>query len=82
MKPLYKSTKVVYDAHFREYQVYYRNWFFWKFDSCYKYDERDGYRPVHYCDKETAENRAIDRAKAMLDTVEVWRQSNYFGVEQ
>jgi hypothetical protein len=77
MKPLYKSTKVIYDAHLKQYQVYYKNWFTWKFDSCYKYDERDGinYTPVHYCTKEQAEERAINRAKAMLDTVEVWKQS-------
>lgn len=82
MKHLYKSTKVIYDAHLKEYQVYYKNWFFWKYDSCYKFDERDsrGYlkSPTHYCDKHQAEERAINRAKAMLDTVEVWKQSQVF----
>jgi hypothetical protein len=80
MKPIYKTTKVIFDAHLKEYQVYYKNWFIWIFDSCYKYDERDekGYisRAVHYCDKTTACQRAIDRAQAMLDTVEVWKKSN------
>ena len=79
MKPLYKSTKVIYDAHLKEYQVYYKNFLFWKYDSCYHFDERDskGYltSPVHYCTSEQAQERAINRAKAMLDTVEVWKQS-------
>jgi hypothetical protein len=82
MKQLYKSTKVIFDAHLKEYQVYYKNWFFWKFDSCYKYDERDsrGYliKSHHYCDKHEAEKRAIERAQAMLNTVEVWKQSQVF----
>lgn len=76
MKHLYKSTKVIYDAHLKEYQVYYRNWFIWKFDSCYKFDENYPRQPIHYCSKTDAEKRAIDRAKSMLDTVEVWKQSN------
>ena len=77
---LYKSTKVVYDAHLEEYQVYYKNWFFWKFDSCYKFDDtkdRQSGRHVHYCTREEAEERAITRAQAMLETVEVWKQSNF-----
>ena len=77
MKKLFKQTRVIYDAHLKEYQVYYKNWFVWKFDSCYRFDERDikgnlGTR-VHYCEKQEAENRAIARAKAMLETVEVYR---------
>ena len=76
MKSLYKSTKVIYDAHKKEYQVYYKNWFVWRYDSCYKFDEKKAqYDPIHYCTKEQAEERAIDRAKAMLSTVEVWKQS-------
>jgi len=82
MKHLYKSTKVIFDAHQKEYQVYYKNWFVWHFDSCYKYDERDGQgyinHTIHYCTKEQAEERAINRAKAMLDTVEIWKQSQVF----
>ena len=82
MKNLYKSTKVIYDAHLKEYQVYYKNWFVWKYDSCYKFDERDsrGYiiNQTYYCNKEQAEERAINRAKAMLETVEVWKQSQVF----
>ena len=77
MKYLFKKTKVVFDAHLKQYDVYYKNWLIWQFDSCYKYDERDsrGYltSPTHYCDKGEAEKRAITRAHAMIDTVEVWR---------
>lgn len=77
MKIMYKTTKVIYDAHLKEYQVYYKNWFFWHFDSCYKFDEKyPSEHPVHYCSKPEAEKRAITRASAMLNTVEVWRQSN------
>jgi hypothetical protein len=77
MKTIYKSTKVIYDAHLKEYQVYYKNWFIWKFDSCYKFDEKKAsYNPVHYCSEEQAKERAINRASAMLSTVEVWKQSN------
>lgn len=85
MKHLFKSTKVIYDAHLKEYQVYYKNWFFWHFDSCYKFDERDekGYLKTrtHYREMHEAEKKAIERAKAMLDTVEIWKQSNisYYG---
>ena len=76
MKPLYKSTKVIYDAHLKEYQVYYKNWFVWRYDSSYKFDEKKAqYDPVHYCNEEKAMEKAINRAKAMLDTVEVWKQS-------
>ena len=82
MKPLYKSTKVIFDAHQKQYEVYYKNWFVWHFDSCYKYDERDnkGYviNPRYWCDKLEAEKRAIERAQAMLNTVEVWKQSQVF----
>ena len=79
MKYLFKQTRVIYDAHLKQYQVYYKNWFFWKFDSCYKFDERDskGYltNRIHYRDQHEAEKDAIERAKAMLDTVEVYRGS-------
>ena len=77
MKHLFKSTKVIFNAHQKQYEVYYKNWFIWRFDSCYKYDEKDGksYSPVHYCDKDSAKQRAITRAEDMLETVEVWRRS-------
>ena len=71
-KHLFKSTKVIFDAHQKEYQVYYKNWFFWHHDSCYKYDENPS-RPNHYRSKEKAREDAVRRAEAMLETVEVWR---------
>jgi hypothetical protein len=77
MKTIYKSTKVIYDAHLKEYQVYYKIWIFWKYDRSYKFDEKVSAHPTHYCTKEQAEQRAIDRAKSMLETVEIWKQSNY-----
>ena len=79
MKPkiLYKTVKVVYDAHSKSYDVYYRNWFFWKCDKCYRYDENPKY-PIHYCDQEEAKKRAIDYADSLLKTVEIYRKSNVF----
>jgi hypothetical protein len=52
----------------------------WHFDSCYKFDE-DLNRPIQYRDKQRAEEMAVERAKGMLNTVEVWRGSN-LGVEE
>jgi hypothetical protein len=77
MKNLFKQTKVIYDAHQKEYQVWYRNFFIWHFDSCYKHDTSHPYTPHYAQKKEEAEKRAVDRAKAMLNTVEVWRGSNF-----
>ena len=65
MRKLFKQTKVVYDAHEESYDVYYKNFLFWRFDQAYKVKE---YRPNH-----KAMEMAIDRAKSMLDTVEIWR---------
>jgi hypothetical protein len=65
MKNLFKQTKVVYDAHLKEYRVYYKNFLFWRFDQTYKIGTHLNY--------ETAKQLAIDRAKNMLDTVEVYR---------
>ena len=75
MRIIFKQTKVIYDAHQKEYQVWYRNFFVWRFDSCYKFDENPS-RPIHYRNKQRAEEMSIDRAKAMLNTIEVWRGSN------
>ena len=75
MRYLYKSTKVIYDAHLKEYQVYYKNWFTWKYDSCYKYDENPAWTGNN-ANKDQAKERAINRAQAMLNTVEIWKQSN------
>ena len=76
MKNIFKQTKVIYDAHLKEYQVWYRNFFVWQFDSCYKFDENLSH-PIHYRNKQRAEEMSIERAQAMLNTVEVWRGSNH-----
>lgn len=68
MKILYKSSKVIYNAHEKKYEIWYKNWFVWRFDTCYKVDE--------YLNSETAKEKAIERAQALLNTVEVWKQSN------
>ena len=68
MKPLYKTVKVVYDAHTAEYMVYYRNWFRWRFDR--------GYNVSKYMSPKSAREMAIERAESLLETVEVFRKSN------
>lgn len=68
MKSLYKTVKVIYDDHQKQYEVWYRNWFTWHYDSCYKISE--------YLNQERAKELAIERAQGMLGTVEVWRKSN------
>jgi hypothetical protein len=78
MKNLFRTTKVIHDAHTHSYDVYYKNFLFWKFDSSYRYDDDIKY-PIHYQTKVIAEKEAINRAKAMLETVEVWKQSNSIG---
>jgi hypothetical protein len=74
-KILYKTVKVVHDAHLKCYDVYYRNWFIWRFDHRYRYDE-DGRYATYYCNQEDAKKRAIARAEDLLKTVEVFRKSN------
>ena len=76
MKLLYKSAKVIYDAYLEEYQVYYKNWLIWKYDTCYKYDNNPRL-PIHYRTKEEAEKKAIERASALLKTSVIWQQSNF-----
>ena len=70
MKKLFLQTKVVYDAHLKEYNVQYKNFLFWKFAECYKVSE-------HLLD-ERAKELAIEHAKNMLDTVEVYRSPKPF----
>lgn len=65
MRKLFKQTKVVYDAHLQCYEVYYKNLLFWKFDQ--------GYPVNNHNNNENARRMAIDRAKNILDTVEIWR---------
>jgi hypothetical protein len=68
MKVLYKTVKVIYNAHLERYEIYYRNWFRWHLESCYAVDK-------HLPD-DRAKEKAIGRAQALLNTVEVFRQSN------
>ena len=65
MRKLFKQTKVVYDAHLQEYNVYYKNWLFWQFEQTYKVGT--------HLNNERAKELAITRAKNMLDTSEIWR---------
>ena len=65
MKPIFKKTKVVYDAHMDEYDVYYKNFLFWKYDRTYKVNQ--------YTMNEVAKDLAITYAKNILSTVEVYR---------
>lgn len=66
---LYKQTKVEYDAHMKEYNVFYKNWLFWKYECTYKVSE--------YVTDEKAKENAVARAKNMLDSYEVYRGSNW-----
>lgn len=70
MKPLFKQTKVIYDAHRQEYIVFYKKWLFWKYETSYKVGP-------HLSD-EKAKELAITRAKDMLNTVEVYRSPKPF----
>lgn len=67
MKFLYKTVKVIYNGHHKQYEIWYRNWFKWHYDYCYKISE--------YLNQERAKQLAIERAQGMLGTAEVWRQS-------
>ena len=75
-KQLFKSVKVIYDAHLKCYDVYYKNWFIWHLDQRYRYDEDPSHMTIHYCTQEEAKERAITRAESLLKTVEVYRKSN------
>lgn len=66
MKNLFKKTKVVYDAHQKAYNVYYKNFLFWKFDRTYRVIDT-------YVSDEVAKKHAIERATNMLQIVEIYR---------
>ena len=74
---VFKSVKVVFDGHLNQFDVYYKNWFFWQFDSCYKFDDTPKH-PIHFCSQEQARARAIERARGMLHTTVVFEESNVF----
>jgi hypothetical protein len=70
MKNLFKQTKVIFDAHEKTYNVYYKkNFLSWKFDTSYRVHE--------YLRDEIAKAKAIERAQAMLDTVEVYKSPKW-----
>ena len=53
MKNLFKQTRVIYDAHLEEYQVYYKNFLFWKFDCSYGFDSpQSPYKTKSYIEKQ------------------------------
>lgn len=68
MKPLYKRVRVVFNALTQSYDVQHKDWFFWKEVRSYRFDEKPTARPIHYCSKEQAEQRAISHAEALLNT--------------
>ena len=68
MKYLFRKTKVVYDAHLQEYNVYYKNFLFWKFSRSYKVGQ--------YMLDDVAKDHAITYAKNLLNTVEVYRSGD------
>ena len=75
MKLFTKSVKVVFDAHLKSYQLYYKKWFVWHYDSSFKYDDpEDGY-PIYFVSQDQAKERAIARGNAMLKTHIVWSKS-------
>lgn len=75
MRHLFKTTRVLYDAHRYRYVVQYRKWFKWINADEYPFDHVPGHN-LYYRNKEKARDMAIERAQSMLDTVEVWRKSN------
>lgn len=77
MKKLYKSTKVIFNAHLNQYEVYYKNFLFWHLDRSYKFDTSENGYKVHFQEQKRAEERAIERAEAMLNTVEVWKKTKF-----
>ena len=75
-KSVFRSVKVEYNGHLERYEVYYRNWLFWCYDSCYKFDKPGSGYVTHYCNQEQAQERAIKRAEGMLNTTIIFEQSN------
>ena len=68
MRPLFKRVRVVFNALTQSYDVQYKDWFFWKDVSSYRFDEKPTIHPTHYRSKEQAEQRAIAHAEALLNT--------------
>lgn len=65
MKNLFKQTRVIYYPHTNVYSVYYKTFLSWKHDCTYKVDT--------YLNDERAKTLALERAKALLKIVEIYR---------
>ena len=79
-KPLFKAVRVVNNTHLRQFEVEYKNWFTWKFDSCRQY-YCDGDRAGdggRYLSEERARELAIERANNMLTTAVIWQKTLWF----
>jgi hypothetical protein len=72
MKPLYKTVRVIYNAHEESYDIQYKNWFIWQHDRSYKFDI-DSKHTVYYRTKEDAKEAALKRANSLLNTIEIFR---------
>ena len=77
-KYLFEKTKVVHNKRFGRFDIYYKNFLFWKYECCQPYDIPGRTRFYGYTEKQ-AEEAAIQTAKDMLDTVEVYRGTNFLG---
>jgi hypothetical protein len=76
-KPLFKAARVVNNTHLLQFEVEYKNWFAWTFDSCYQYrgtSERPG-SSGRYLNEERARELAVARAESMLTTAVVWKKT-------
>ena len=60
-RALFRQTKVIYNAVDGLYEVYYRKLFFWKFYMAYRNEQPN------------AEKQAINLAKTLLLTAEIYR---------
>ena len=76
-RSVFKSVKVLHNAHLKQYEVYYKSWFFWKFDSALKYDDPDTRISIHPPQLQARE-RAIERARGMLKTAVVFEETNIY----
>lgn len=76
--PLYKSVRVVHNAHARAFEVYYRKWFKWHYEGCYKYEDKANIHGFSMS-RERAKELALERAEGMLNSTVVWQQSSFMG---
>lgn len=76
-KPLFKTVRVVNNTHLKQFDVEYKNWFTWKFDSCHKYyvAGRGPGSSGQYLNEERARELAVARAESMLTTTVIWKKT-------